>query len=194
MCVRLGATYIGVIHKLYRDIWCRCAEVGVGDRATRDPVLLAQPQAFRKSMYMTWIDLPPVWLFVALLFAWMTPGTSDPLILDLLGACLFAIAALLVVAAVIEFRRARTTIVPHQTPKALITSGIFAYTRNPIYLADVLILLGASLIWSSLVGLLIVFPFAMILRHRFILPEESRMETSFGAEFEAYRNRVRRWI
>ena len=53
------------------------------------------------------------------------------------------------VLAIMEMRRARTTIIPHLDPKALIAGGIFRYTRNPIYLADVLILLGIFIVFTE---------------------------------------------
>ena len=109
-------------------------------------------------------------------------------------AGVLAAAALLTLGAVREFSRSRTTIIPHLDPKALITGGIFRYTRNPIYLADLLILLGLSLIWGKPLGLLLAPPFAWLLQKRFILGEEARLRAAFGEAFERYAEGTRRWL
>lgn len=104
------------------------------------------------------------------------------------------LAGLLMAAAMMEFARARTTIIPRQAPAALITSGIFRMSRNPIYMADLLILAGFSLIWGSVLGLALVPALAWLLQTRFIEGEEARLEDVFGSEFTDYTARTRRWI
>lgn len=143
---------------------------------------------------MKWLDLPPVWLFACLLIAWGTRGTTDSVWFDALGWLMISVAIVLVLLAALAFRRARTTIIPHREPSALVTDGIFALTRNPIYLADVLVLAGFSLFWSSWIGLLLVVPLAFILHRRFILAEEARLNAAFGEDFADYAGRVRRWL
>ena len=143
---------------------------------------------------MKWIDLPPVWLLATLAVAWgwrwpaAWEGTLWAGILGLVAA------GVLTVGAVVEFARARTTIIPREAPSALITSGIFRLSRNPIYLADLLILAGASLLLGSVPGLCLVPALWWVLRTRFILGEEARLSGVFGKEYEAYRSRTRRWI
>ena len=146
------------------------------------------------SPEVKYLDLPPIWLVGALCLVWLSPW-------PLIGAAgfwpgigLLAIAAVLTAGALLEFGRAKTTVIPHQNPSALISGGIFRFTRNPIYLADVLILLGFSLIWSKLLGLILVLPFVLLLQRRFILPEEARLKEAFGSEFEQYTTRTRRWL
>ena len=104
------------------------------------------------------------------------------------------VALVLFLAAVLEFRRARTTIVPHQMPNALITGGIFKFTRNPIYLADILALAGLALIWGSVPGLVLVPVLGVLLQKRFILPEEERLTETFEEAFEEYARGTRRWV
>jgi len=96
--------------------------------------------------------------------------------------------------AVLEFGRHRTTVVPHFTPKALITNGIFSRTRNPIYLGDSFVLTGAVLWLDAPLGLVLVPVFMWVIQLRFILPEEARMRHAFGDAFEAYAQNVRRWV
>lgn len=143
---------------------------------------------------MRYLDLPPLWLLGALIVVWVSPWTIGWTGVFWLGAALLVAAAVLTLAALREFARARTTVIPHQPASALITSGIFGWTRNPIYLADVLILLGLSLVWGKLLGLLLFLPLALLLERRFILPEEGRLRATFGDAFERYAATTRRWL
>ncbi len=143
---------------------------------------------------MKWIDLPPVWLIACLVLAWAAPFRFTPGVLAIFGWIALAVGVMLMVFAVVEFARARTTIIPRKSPSALVTSGIFRWSRNPIYLADVLFLAGASLIWGSVVGLLIVPVFAAVIERRFILGEESKLSATYGEAFDEYALKVRRWL
>lgn len=143
---------------------------------------------------MRFLDLPPIWLAGALALTWVSPwglpwGTTFwP------GIILLVVAAGLTLAALREFARARTTIIPHLQPAALITSGVFRWTRNPIYVADVLILAGLALIWGKIFGLVLVPVLVILLERRFIRGEEARLSAAFGPAFDAYAARTRRWL
>ena len=143
---------------------------------------------------MKWIDLPPVWLLAGLAVAWVWRWPQHWSGTLWGGLACLAVAVLLMAAAFAAFRRARTTVVPRQIPTAMVTSGVFRYSRNPIYLADLLILAGFSLIWGSVPGLALVPVLAGVLQTRFIRDEEARLSETFGAEFEAYRDATRRWL
>ncbi|MDJ0640442.1 MAG: isoprenylcysteine carboxylmethyltransferase family protein [Paracoccaceae bacterium] len=143
---------------------------------------------------MRMLDLPPVWLAVCLAVTWVMPWGLPGGTFFWPGVTLIVVAGGLVVAALAAFAQARTTVMPHRVPQALVTGGIFRFSRNPIYLADLLILLGFALIWGRVVGLLLVPVLAILLQRRFILPEEARMREKFGAEFDAYTAATRRWL
>ena len=145
-------------------------------------------------------DIPPVWLMLAIAIAWMQSRYFDlglsldyPLTQGIAGL-LIGGAIVLIALAAWEFRRARTTIIPHQTPSSLITRGIFNVTRNPIYLADVLILFGLILRFDAVLSLPLVPVFAWWIERHFIVAEEDRMRRLFRAEFARYERKVRRWI
>lgn len=158
---------------------------------------------------MKWIDLPPVWLagFAALTY-WI--GTLDLLttrpgfeVFGLFfpenrtgwgGEMLIAVGLCLMGAAVFEMVRHRTTVIPHRDADALVTSGIFAYSRNPIYLGDAVVLAGLAILWSAPLALFLVPIFVWIIRQRFILPEEERLFEKFGEAFDDYCDMTRRWI
>jgi protein-S-isoprenylcysteine O-methyltransferase Ste14 len=99
-------------------------------------------------------------------------------------------------AGLVAFRRARTTVNPHkpQNASALVSAGIYRYTRNPMYLGLAVVLLG----WASWLGspwsLAGIGVFAAYITRFQIIPEERTLMRLFGEEFAAYRARVRRWI
>ena len=145
---------------------------------------------------MKWIDTPPVWLAGFAALGWLLRGVGPDLgqLGAGLGWLLIALALVLVALAAREFRRHRTTIIPHGSPSALVTTGVFARSRNPIYLADALILCGLALIWSAPVALLLVPAFVAVIRARFVLPEERRLRNNFPAEYAAYAQQTKRWL
>lgn len=144
------------------------------------------------------IDLPPLWLAAFVAAVW---GIGQALPLPLFGRVGDVLAAVLVVAglalvagAVAAMARARTTVIPHRAPQALVTQGVFRLSRNPIYLADAGFLL-AAILWLDVPLALPLLPvFLILLRERFIRAEEARLRAAFGAEFDAFAARTRRWL
>lgn len=145
-----------------------------------------------------WLDLPPVWLvaFGAAIWAWakltpfapmQRPGVTEG------GVALIAVALILMVWAAVEFRRHRTTLIPGEEPSALVTGGPYRFSRNPIYLADALILVGWCLTQGALIPMVLVPVFMWVIERRFILPEEDRLRAAFGEGFTEWASRVRRW-
>lgn len=95
----------------------------------------------------------------------------------------------------IAFRRARTTVNPLR-PSAtthLVTSGIYRYTRNPMYLGHALILLGWVLYLGNAMAYAVVPVFIALVSHFQIAPEERALGVLFP-EYADYRRRVRRWL
>lgn len=147
---------------------------------------------------MKWIDLPPVWLALFVALGWVQadwwPLVSFGKAGDWVGGALVVTGLVLAVAATVEFRRARTTIIPHAMPSAIVTSGVYRFSRNPIYLGDALILAGLGLRWDSVLALVLVPVFIAVITARFIFPEESRLRARFGAAYDEWAARVRRWV
>ena len=96
--------------------------------------------------------------------------------------------------AVVEMRKCRTTVIPHMEAAHLVTTGIFAHSRNPIYLGDAFLLAGLALCWAAPIAILLVPMFAGIMMRRFILPEEERLRRKSGADFARYCENARRWL
>lgn len=97
---------------------------------------------------------------------------------------------------VVTFKRARTTVDPRRPGEAttLITSGIYRYSRNPMYLGVMLILVGWALFLGNLLSALLIVGFVVYINRYQILPEERLLQEKFGADFVAYKEKVRRWI
>jgi len=145
---------------------------------------------------MKHLNTPPVWLIGFMAAAWGLARLWAPLGNLLLwpGRGLVAAGIVLIVWSALAFRQARTTIAPHQPPSALVETGPYRFSRNPIYLADLIILAGAALILGAPLALILLVPFREVLRHRFILPEEVVLERDLGPAYLDYKARVRRWL
>lgn len=100
------------------------------------------------------------------------------------------------VAGVLEFRRARTTVNPlkPETASALVSSGIYRWTRNPMYLGFSMILLAWAIYLGWPWALLGVAGYVCYIDRLQIVPEERAMARLFGAGFADYAARVRRWL
>lgn len=154
------------------------------------------------SQRKTALRVPP--LIVAGLmavFMWLL-ATYVPLVLVVFAgqwiiALIFALfGAQLAIASVRALHDNETTVNPLQpdTTSALVTSGVFRLSRNPIYLGFLSALIGFA-IWLGALTSILVLPFFVWYMNRFqIRPEEAALRARFGEEFEQYISQVRRWI
>lgn len=143
------------------------------------------------------IDLPPVWLAAHLAAAWVLAVVSPPVfgwIGDGSGIVLIGFGLILALGAAAQLALAGTTVIPRRTPSSLVTSGLFAWSRNPIYLADLILLLGAILWLDAVLALPLLAGFAWLIQTRFIRDEEARLTLAFGPEFDLWAARTRRWF
>lgn len=92
------------------------------------------------------------------------------------------------------FSRVDTEIHTFHKPRKLVTSGLFRFSRNPIYLGFVLLLLGVAIGLGSLTPFLMVALFFVIANLWYIPFEEKSMEDTFGTDYLEYKKRTRRWI
>ena len=147
---------------------------------------------------MKWIDIPPVWLLAHLGAVWLLapylPLGFGFAWVGVFGTLLLIGGLSLMLMAVYEMHRAKTTPIPHMQPSALVSSGVFGLSRNPIYLGDALILAGVVLRADAPLLLVLVPVFMWIIARRFISAEEGRLRSAFGAAFEDYSQKTRRWL
>lgn len=142
------------------------------------------------------LDYPPVWTALFAVVIWLIGRflPSGAGLLVAVGWLIVLASVALMIWAAVYFKRAATSINPHGQPTALITGGPFRWSRNPIYLADVLLLIGLCLAFRALPALLLIPIFIAILKRRFIIPEEARLTAAFPVDFAAYAKRVHRWL
>jgi len=146
------------------------------------------------------VHFPPPVLFVALigagwglqklimLPAFLIPGHK------MLGFEFIVAGLAIILWSSLEFRRHKTTILPHKASSAIISSGPFKYSRNPIYFAFAMIQLGAAIVLANLWILILLVP-ALIIMEKFVIErEEAFLGQEFGQPYSDYKKKVRRWI
>lgn len=109
------------------------------------------------------------------------------------GVVLCFLAPLFMLLSLISFGSSFRVGIDEETPDQLITTGIFAYSRNPIYVGFVLMLLGQFLVFPNWVPLIYLLA-GLWLIHRQVLREEAFLSAHYGREYEVYRARVRRYL
>jgi protein-S-isoprenylcysteine O-methyltransferase Ste14 len=156
-------------------------------------------------MRADWLELkvPPLALTVAaaivvVVVSFLHEGATaiDQVTARLAGGVIALVGLSLALRGVIDFRRARTTVDPRHPERSarVVTDGIYRWTRNPMYLGFVLLLLGLAIALQNTFGLLVTALSASFLQRFQIAPEERWLGKQFGAEYDTYRARVRRWI
>ncbi|MGQ0651896.1 MAG: methyltransferase family protein [Betaproteobacteria bacterium] len=144
-------------------------------------------------------SVPPVYVLVALLvmgaFHLGFPmARMFPPPYHYAGLVLMGLAIALILWAALHFRRLRTAIIPFQPSTALVTSGPYELTRNPMYLGMAGLLLGAGVFLGTVTPFIVIPAFMGLIRERFILAEEALMEETFGQAYLDYKAKVRRWL
>jgi protein-S-isoprenylcysteine O-methyltransferase Ste14 len=150
---------------------------------------------------MSWVRrvIPPGWLLVALaasvaLNHWLPLVQLWDIPVSRLGLLPLIAGVALAVWGVGAFRRAGTPLVPFVKSTALVTTGVYRFTRNPMYLGLTLIVAGTAWLLGSLGAWLAVPPFVWLLQCGYIQAEERFLENIFGSEYRRYKTIVRRWI
>jgi protein-S-isoprenylcysteine O-methyltransferase Ste14 len=145
------------------------------------------------------IIYPPIWLLLGLVAIFASneyfPGPRfTSLTWQVLGGLLIMVGLGLLVIANGLFTRAGTGVIPFRNVSTLVTDGLYRYTRNPMYLGMVAVLLGCALTVGASVAVLIPPIFAVIVELRFIRPEEAMLRDIFPEDYPRYCERVRCWL
>ncbi len=153
-------------------------------------------------MHALEMRIPPLLLF----FLWggamtVVPRYFPPPVahlpgLSLLGAIIAAAGTIFAFAGIVAFRRHRTTVNPFSpdSTSVIVTSGVYRYSRNPMYLGLVAVLLGWAIHLAHPVALLLVLLFLLYMQRFQIIPEERALTEKFGEEYRSYLDSTRRWI
>jgi protein-S-isoprenylcysteine O-methyltransferase Ste14 len=147
------------------------------------------------------VPWPPLLIVAVVAIAWLAgrvyplpwPGLNDwPA--RLVGYGLGAAGIALVAWSIVTLYRAGTTVRPGQSAERLVTDGPFRWRRNPIYMGDVLILLGLAELTHNIWFVILTPVFALAVFKLAILPEERHLEERFGQAYSDYKERTRRWF
>ena len=147
---------------------------------------------------------PPTIFVVGWLLGWLLEaevlrlplgGDGGPRWPLVAGGSALLLAGLVVIAAgLLTFFRARTAIMPHHGASRLVTHGPYRFTRNPMYMGMTLLYAGLAL-RANMGWPLLLLPLVLLTLVRLVIRREERyLASAFGAEYEAYRQRVRRWL
>jgi protein-S-isoprenylcysteine O-methyltransferase Ste14 len=143
--------------------------------------------------------MPPTWMLIAIIamlilnflfpIAWIVPP-----LWNLIGLLFLVSGMAMNLIADNAFKQARTTIKPFRESFSLVTNGVFQISRNPMYLGMALILTGIALLLRSLSPFLIIILFAILIDRTYIKVEERMLAKTFGAKWQAYKAKTRRWL
>ncbi len=111
-----------------------------------------------------------------------------------LGAMVFVLALALVAWAIVTITRAGSNVPTNLPTTTIVENGPYRFTRNPIYLAMFLGLIGLAIAFDNLWLLMMLVPFALVIRYGVVTREEAYLERKFGDVYRGYRSRVRRWL
>ena len=155
------------------------------DRADTPNVIMLPPLIFLgflalAALLEAILPLPSLPLAPTFGYGWGALLVLGGLILLLLGAR--------------RFRAAGTNIPPTLPTTALVVAGPYRWSRNPLYLAMISVYVGLAIAALSSWALLLTVPLILLLNYGVIIREEAYLERKFGADYRAYRARVRRWI
>lgn len=143
--------------------------------------------------------LPPLLLvftwatMIVLAMVWQL-GDTFPTPLQILGGLLSALGLLVSVKGARTFRQVGTNIMTFDKPDKLVMTGLFAWSRNPMYLGFAICALGGAVALGTITALVPAILFSIILDRWYVRFEETMMRETFGAEFDAYCRKVRRWV
>lgn len=142
------------------------------------------------------VFVPPPLIFASLLALglWLDRSAHPALAMRLSGGALAFAGIALIVTALGLFRTSKTRPEPWQPSSALVVSGIYRFTRNPMYLGMALLCAGIALFFGSLGAILLTGVAALIVDRGVIVREEAYLERRFGEPYLAYRKSVRRWF
>lgn len=110
------------------------------------------------------------------------------------GVALITVGAFLVMLARREFARLGQPTDPGQPTSTIVMTGVFAVSRNPLYLGGVCVLLGLAFVFKLLWMLVLLLPALIVCHYVLIVPEERYLAAKFGEEYHTYAATVQRWL
>ena len=143
--------------------------------------------------------LPPIllvitWLIMVAVHQWLPLGVAIPSKWKLFGLPMILAGLAIAVVGARLFKTVGTNIKTFDEPDKLVTTGPFAYSRNPMYLGFAFAALGVSIFLGTVTPIIVGILFCILLDRWYIQFEETKMLHTFGDDYVAYKKRVRRWL
>jgi protein-S-isoprenylcysteine O-methyltransferase Ste14 len=156
----------------------------MGDTADTAQVIIRPPLAWGLAV------------IAGLALNWLVPWPFLPADVPAgwLGALVFVLALALFAWSIVTMTRAGSNVPTNRPTTTIVESGPYRFTRNPIYLGMFLGLIGLAIAFNNLWLLLMLVPFALLIRYGVVAREEAYLERKFGEVYRGYRSRVRRWL
>jgi protein-S-isoprenylcysteine O-methyltransferase Ste14 len=156
----------------------------MGDTADTAQVIIRPPIAWGLAV------------IAGLALNWLLPLSFLPADLPagLLGAMVFVLALALAAWAIVTITGAGSNVPTNLPTTAIVESGPYRFTRNPIYLGMFLGLIGVAIAFDDLWLLMMPVPFVLVIRYGVVAREEAYLERKYGDVYRGYRSRVRRWL
>lgn len=142
---------------------------------------------------------PPIYLLGAIIVGfvvhWFYPiELVSPALRWAIGLPVIILGLSIIIYCATLFKKAQTDIKPWEPTSQIISSGIYRFSRNPIYFSFIIVGIGTAITINTLWVLIMMIPLVLLLNRNVIFKEESYLEKKFGQEYLNYKNRVRRWI
>lgn len=147
------------------------------------------------------VSFPPPFIYVGMLLLGLALDRLMPCSIELTwigryigGGVLIFAGLLYAVSAMGLFRKAGTDLKPWKTTTAIVATGVYRFTRNPMYVGMAMLYTGLGFMFSSLGAFLLLPVLILLIRTQVIVREERYLEAKFGQSYLDYKARVRRWL
>lgn len=143
--------------------------------------------------------MPPTWMSIAiitmLILNFVFPMASVvPPLWNLMGLVFMSSGVILNLIADKAFHQVDTTVKPFRESSSLVTRGVFQISRNPMYLGMVLVLAGIAILLRSFSPYLVIIAFVILIDRTYVRVEEYMLAKKFGAAWDRYKSKTRRWL
>ena len=145
------------------------------------------------KLYPPFVVLPFIGIIIISSY-YLLPPIKIFSITTIIGSLIIILALIIFILASRLIKKNQTTIFPDGKPTFLVKTGVFKYSRNPIYLAMILLMVGVSIVCKNLSGFIFTAIFYSWIQKRWIFEEERNLKKAFGKQFLEYASNTPRWI
>lgn len=145
------------------------------------------------KLYPPFVVLPFIGIIIISSY-YLLPPIKIFSITTIIGSLMIVLALIIFVKASRAIKKHKTTIFPDGIPSFLVEEGIFKLSRNPIYLAMIILMIGISIVCQNIAGLVFPVIFYSWINKRWIFEEERNLKKAFGKKYLDYCTKVPRWF